>query len=168
MTRGGVPPRPRAPILPVLSGPVHRGAESPVGASPPGAMLRRESGPRPGLGGLRRVWPGLVEFGYTRRSSTGTAMSTISIAKKHHLSHKKAKEAAQKVAEDLQKRFSLDYEWNGDCVTFKRAGLSGELVVHKTEVRLDCKLGFLLTAIKPAIEQEVHKEFDKRFGVKKA
>ena len=40
--------------------------------------------------------------------------------------------------------------------------------MHKEEVRLDCKLGFLLTAIKPAIEQEVHKEFDKRFGVRKA
>ena len=95
-------------------------------------------------------------------------MSTISIAKKHHLSHKKAKEAAQKVAEDLHKRFSLDYEWHGDCITFTRPGLTGELIIHKEEVQLDCKLGFLLTAIKPAIEKEVHKEFDKRFGVKKA
>jgi putative polyhydroxyalkanoate system protein len=151
--RGRRSPRSRAPILPVLRGRVH---PRPIGlafAEGEDAAARKR---------LRR------RFGYTRRSSTGTAMSTISIAKKHHLSHKKAKEAAQKVAEDLHKRFSLAYEWHGDCVTFTRPGLSGELVVHHDEVRLDCKLGFLLTAIKPAIEQEVHKEFDKRFGVRKA
>jgi putative polyhydroxyalkanoate system protein len=147
----------------VRAGPSRGGNVGPAIAPGRDVAARKRS-----AAGLGRAWPGFVDFGYTRRSSTGTAMSTISIAKKHHLSHKKAKEAAQKVAEDLQKRFSLDYEWNGDCVTFKRAGLSGELVVHKTEVRLDCKLGFLLTAIKPAIEKEVHKEFDKRFGVKKA
>jgi putative polyhydroxyalkanoate system protein len=91
-------------------------------------------------------------------------MSTISITKKHHLSHKKAKEAAQKVADDLNSRFDLGYTWRGDCIEFARPGLAGELHVLKDEVRLDCKLNFLLTALKPAIEKEVHKEFDKRFG----
>jgi hypothetical protein len=42
--------------------------------------------------------------------------------------------------------------------------LSGELRVGKDEVRLDCQLGFLLTALKSSIEKEVNKEFDKRFG----
>jgi putative polyhydroxyalkanoate system protein len=91
-------------------------------------------------------------------------MATIAIAKKHALSHKKAKEAAQKVAEDLNKRFDLDYTWNGDCIDFTRPGLTGQLHILKDEVRLDCKLGFLLGAIKGAIEREVHKEFDHRFG----
>lgn len=91
-------------------------------------------------------------------------MASISIAKKHALSHKKAREAAQKVAEDLNERFDLAYEWNGDCIEFSRPGLSGELHVLKDEVRLDCELGFLLSAIRPAIEREVHKEFDLRFG----
>lgn len=95
-------------------------------------------------------------------------MGTISIAKKHHLSHKKAKEAAQKVAEDLNARFQLGYSWRGDCIEFARPGLEGELHIFENEVRLDCKLGFLLSALKPAIEKEVHKEFDKRFGKPKA
>jgi len=42
------------------------------------------------------------------------------------------------------------------------------LHILKDEVRLDCKLGFLLTAIKPVIEKEVHREFDMRFGKAKA
>jgi len=95
-------------------------------------------------------------------------MGTLSIARKHSLSHKKAKEAAQKVADDLQQRFDLRYAWRGDSIEFDRPGLSGELFVGKDVVRLDCELGFLLTALKPAIESEVHKEFDKRFGKTKA
>ena len=91
-------------------------------------------------------------------------MASIPIANKHSLSHKKAKEAAQKVAEDLRERFDLEFEWHGDCIDFTRPGLTGQLHVLKEEVRLDCKLGFLLSAIKPAIEREVHKEFDHRFA----
>jgi putative polyhydroxyalkanoate system protein len=91
-------------------------------------------------------------------------MATLSITKKHHLSHKKAKEAAQKVAEDLRERFDLQFTWHGDRVDFARPGLSGVLHIDKDSVRLDCKFGFLLAMLKPAIEKEVHKEFDKRFG----
>jgi len=36
--------------------------------------------------------------------------------------------------------------------------------VHKDGVRLDCELGMMLSLIKPAIETEVHKQFDKYFG----
>ncbi len=91
-------------------------------------------------------------------------MATLSIVKKHGLSHAKAKIAAGKVAEDLRARFDLQYSWDGDRIAFHRAGLSGELTVGKQDVRLDCTLGFLLSALRPAIEKEVHKEFDKRFG----
>jgi putative polyhydroxyalkanoate system protein len=91
-------------------------------------------------------------------------MGTLSIARKHQLSHKKAKEAAQKVAEDLQERFDLNYEWHGDCIEFERPGLRGELTVAANEVRLECELGFLLSALKPMLEAEINKEFSKRFA----
>lgn len=91
-------------------------------------------------------------------------MATLSIVKQHGLSHAKARQAAEKVAEDLRARFALQYTWDGDRIEFRRPGLSGELTVGKDDVRLDCTLGFLLSALKPAIENEVHKEFDKRFN----
>ena len=91
-------------------------------------------------------------------------MATISIIKKHQLTKKAARAAAEKVATDLQQRFGLRYAWEGDRCTFERAGLEGELVVGASDVRLDCTLGFFLTAIKPAIEREVHREFDERFA----
>jgi putative polyhydroxyalkanoate system protein len=95
-------------------------------------------------------------------------MATIAIAKKHHLSHAKAKEAAQKIADDLAKRFDLSCEWRGDHIEFERSGVSGELHVGKSEVRLDCQLGFLLSMLKPTIEDAVNRDFDKYFGKSKA
>jgi putative polyhydroxyalkanoate system protein len=91
-------------------------------------------------------------------------VAAIRISKKHHLSHKKAKEAAEKVALDLKKRFELDYAWKGDNIQFQRPGLTGALHVGKGEVRLNCELGFMLSLLKPTIEGEVHEQFDKYFG----
>ena len=91
-------------------------------------------------------------------------MARIAIEKEHRLSHKKAKEAAEKVAVDLKARFDLDYRWSGDAIEFERPGLEGKLHVGKGDVRLDCELGFMLSLLKPAIESAVHKEFDKYFG----
>ena len=91
-------------------------------------------------------------------------MAALSITRKHRLSHAAAKAAAEQVAQDLRARFDLAYTWEGDRIQFQRPGLTGALAVGKNEVRLDAELGFLLSALKPAIEREVHKEFDKRFG----
>ena len=91
-------------------------------------------------------------------------MSLIAIAKKHSLSHPKAKAAAEKIAVDLNKRFDLDYAWKGDDIEFKRSGLTGALHVGKDTVKLNCELGFMLSLLKPTIEAEVHKQFDKYFG----
>ncbi len=95
-------------------------------------------------------------------------MATIRIAKKHHLSHKKAKDAAQRIADDLARRFELRCAWDGDNIEFERAGVSGHLHVGKGEVRLDCKLGLLLSMLKPTIEDVVHRDFDKYFGKSKS
>ena len=91
-------------------------------------------------------------------------MAVIVIEKKHKLSHKKAKESAAKVADDLNARFDLEYTWNGDQIKFRRPGLTGALHVGKDAVRLDCELGFMLSLLKPTIEAEVHKQFDRYFG----
>jgi putative polyhydroxyalkanoate system protein len=90
-------------------------------------------------------------------------MTTLSITKKHHLSHKEAKAAAQKVAADLKQRFDLQYAWRGDSIAFTRPGLAGEMHVGRSEVRLDCELGMVLSLLKPTLESAIHKEFDKRF-----
>ncbi|MEO5702141.1 MAG: polyhydroxyalkanoic acid system family protein [Casimicrobiaceae bacterium] len=91
-------------------------------------------------------------------------MAHLRIVKRHGLTPEEAKAAAEAVARDLRARFDLAYRWEGERITFERAGLSGELCVAPGEVRLDCRLGFVLSALKSAIEREVHQEFDRRFA----
>ena len=91
-------------------------------------------------------------------------MAVIALAKKHSLPHPKAKAAAEKIAVDLNKRFDLDYAWKGDNIEFSRTGLKGALHVGKDTVKLNCELGLMLSLLKPTIEAEVEKQFDKYFG----
>ena len=93
-------------------------------------------------------------------------MPSISIRRRHSLDHKKAKAAAQKIARDLGKRFGLEHEWDGDQVSFERPGLSGNMHVGKSELRLEVELSFLLTPLKGPIEQAIHKELDALLGEK--
>ena len=91
-------------------------------------------------------------------------MPTISIHRRHTLSHAKAKAAAEEIARDLNKRFDLAYEWDRNDVSFERPGLSGNMHVGKNVVRLDVQLSFLLTPLKGPIEREIHKQLDALFG----
>jgi putative polyhydroxyalkanoate system protein len=95
-------------------------------------------------------------------------MASISIAKKHNLTHKKAKVAAEKIAHDLKQRFALDYEWDGDRVDFERPGVRGHMQVGKDKIVLDVSLGFLLTPLKPTIEKEITAQLDRLLSEKPA
>lgn len=90
-------------------------------------------------------------------------MASISIKRRHSLSHREAKKAAEEVARDLKARFNLEYAWEGDHIAFQRPGVSGTLHVAKTEVRLDAELSFLLSALKGPIERAIHNELDALF-----
>jgi putative polyhydroxyalkanoate system protein len=91
-------------------------------------------------------------------------MATISIARKHALTQKKAKAVAEKIAKDLQKRFELDFAWNGHQIDFERPGVSGSMVVGKDKITLDVNLGWLLTPLKPVFERAISEELDKLVG----
>ena len=88
-------------------------------------------------------------------------MARITIGKVHHLSPRKAKTVAERLANDLEKRFDLCWNWEGDHVHFERPGVTGSMHVGKSRITLDVKLGLLLTPLKPAIEREIHAQLDK-------
>ncbi|MBK9596305.1 MAG: polyhydroxyalkanoic acid system family protein [Rhodocyclales bacterium] len=91
-------------------------------------------------------------------------MSDIQIRRSHTMSAKAARKAAEKIASQLDEEFDLAYEWDDNVLLFKRSGVSGELVVEKKEVHIRVRLGFLLMAIRPRIEAEIHRFFDENFG----
>ena len=91
-------------------------------------------------------------------------MSDIQIRRSHTMSAKAARKAAEKIASPLDEEYHLAYEWDDNVLLFKRSGVSGELVVEKKEVHIRVRLGFLLMAIRPRIEAEIHRFFDENFG----
>jgi putative polyhydroxyalkanoate system protein len=91
-------------------------------------------------------------------------MADIEVQRDHALGLKKAKAAAQKVADEMAENFDMESEWEGNTLHFSRSGVSGELTVTKNSVQMNAKLGFLLTAFKPKIEAQIEKNFDEYFG----
>jgi putative polyhydroxyalkanoate system protein len=91
-------------------------------------------------------------------------MATISIARKHSLSHKKARDVAEKIAKDLHKRFDLAYEWDGEHIDFERPGITGRMHVGRDRIKLDVQLGLLLGMLKPTIEREIDTQLDRLLG----
>ena len=91
-------------------------------------------------------------------------MSEIMIRRKHGKTPADARAAAEHMAAELKEEFDLSSAWDGDVLRFKRSGLSGELTLEGQEVALHIHLGFLLSALKPKIEREVHKFFDENFA----
>jgi len=91
-------------------------------------------------------------------------MSDILIRRSHSMTPKAARQAADKIARQLDEEFDLAYEWDDNVLIFRRSGVSGELVVEKKEVHIRVRLGFLLMAIRPRVEAEIHRFFDENFG----
>lgn len=91
-------------------------------------------------------------------------MSEIDIQARHELSHDDAQRAAEELSADLAQRFGIDYGWEGDAIHFERPGVNGRIDVLPDTLRIRARLGFLLLALKPAIEQEIVRYLRDHFG----
>jgi putative polyhydroxyalkanoate system protein len=91
-------------------------------------------------------------------------MSDIDIHAHHKMNHDDAQHAADELAADLAKRFSIDYGWDGDVIHFERTGVNGQILVSEDEIQVTAKLGFLLSFLKPRIEEEVVRYLSDHFG----
>lgn len=92
-------------------------------------------------------------------------MSEIHIVRKHKLTARKAKVAAEEVATGLREEFGLNYEWvDPGLLRFHGLGVKGELALSRGEVMIQARLGFLLLPFKASLEDEIHRYFDERFG----
>jgi len=91
-------------------------------------------------------------------------MADISIVQEHRLTPKKARDAAQKVADKIAQEYGLACAWNGDVLHFERSGVQGSLTLDNEQVEMSIKLGFLMSAFAPAIEAKVTESMKKVFG----
>jgi putative polyhydroxyalkanoate system protein len=91
-------------------------------------------------------------------------MSDISFTQQHNLTPPAARAAAQKVADKLSAQFGLECRWDGDVLRFERSGVDGALTLGEQQAALQIKLGFLMSAFAPAIQQKVADSMRKTFA----
>lgn len=91
-------------------------------------------------------------------------MATISIDRTHNLPHSSARDLAERLARDLEKRYSLAWSWEGDAIHFERPGVSGRMHIGAMNITLDIKLGLLLTPLRSTIEKEINAQLDALTG----
>lgn len=89
---------------------------------------------------------------------------SIDIRHSHSLPHAKARKAVEEVAEKLAERFEFDYAWDGDTLKFNRSGVDGKIALAPKSLHVTAKLGFLVSAFKGPIENEIRRVLDERFG----
>ncbi|MBL8385574.1 MAG: polyhydroxyalkanoic acid system family protein [Burkholderiales bacterium] len=90
-------------------------------------------------------------------------MAEIHIERAHTMPHKKAREAAEGFARQLDEKFDLESAWEGDTMHFRRAGVDGSLVLEKHKVVIRARLGLLLSAFKSRFEEHIHDNLDRIF-----
>ncbi|MEM1082270.1 MAG: polyhydroxyalkanoic acid system family protein [Pseudomonadota bacterium] len=90
-------------------------------------------------------------------------MSGIDIKKQHTLDLEQAQQIADNLAGDLAKKFAVVYHWDGDVLSFERAGVNGDITVNQDVVHVRAELGFLLSYLKPAIEHEINRYLDEHY-----
>ena len=90
-------------------------------------------------------------------------MSDIDIRHRHSLPMPKARKAVEDIAKKLAAKFDMDYGWDGDTLNFNRSGVDGHIHVGDKQIRVTARLGFLLSALKGTVEQEIRRVLAERF-----
>jgi len=87
-------------------------------------------------------------------------MANIRIKRTHQLGTEKAWAQVEAFARSLKEELQIDYEWDGNRLTFKRTGVSGTLEVGADSLDLDIELGLSLSLLAGAIEKDINKKLD--------
>ena len=91
-------------------------------------------------------------------------MSTIDIQRTHDAGLERARETVDKTAQRMREKFGAQTEWQGNVLHFRRSGIDGTIAVGAQTVQVNARLGMLLSALRPMIEQEIRRSLDEQFG----
>ena len=91
-------------------------------------------------------------------------MADIDVHRVHNLGLAAARVAADRMVEDLGRKFDLRGTWQGNTLNFERPGVHGTLAIDAKALHLTVSLGFLLRAMKGSIERAVMSELDELFA----
>lgn len=90
-------------------------------------------------------------------------MSSIDITRRHALAPERARAVIEHIADSLERKFGVTPQWDGDTLRFARSGVDGFIAVSDGQVRINARLGMLLTPLKPTVEAEIRRKLDEYF-----
>jgi putative polyhydroxyalkanoate system protein len=92
-------------------------------------------------------------------------MADIEITQPHSMSPDDARVAAQQVADKMAADFGMECQWDGPVLRFERSGVDGTLVVGERDARLEIRLGMMMKAFAPMVQEKLARKMQKVFGV---
>ena len=88
-------------------------------------------------------------------------MTQISVERKHNLGREAARQKAEVVVDKLVQRYDVQATWQGDTVAVKRSGANGTVKIDDEAIRIELKLGMMLSMMSGTIQSEIEKALDK-------
>ncbi|EXF43352.1 putative polyhydroxyalkanoic acid system protein [Pseudomonas sp. BAY1663] len=88
-------------------------------------------------------------------------MAQIIVERSHSLGREAAREKAEQLAGRLAREYGVHCQWQGDVLAVKRSGADGRIEVHADSVRVQLKLGLLLSAMGSSIQSQIERALDK-------
>ncbi|NBA94087.1 polyhydroxyalkanoic acid system family protein [Pseudomonas sp. R5(2019)] len=88
-------------------------------------------------------------------------MTQISVERKHSLGREAARQKAEVLVEKLSKQYDLKAHWNGDTLEVKRSGANGTIQIGEDSIKVELKLGMMLSMMGGTIKSEIERALDK-------
>ena len=89
-------------------------------------------------------------------------MSHIDIRHPHSRSDEQARRIVEGIVEQLQQRYGVDGDWDGDAMVLSGPGLHGLIQLAPGQVQVSAELGFLLSALRGLVEDEIRRVLGER------
>ncbi|WP_288650469.1 polyhydroxyalkanoic acid system family protein [Pseudomonas sp. UBA5568] len=88
-------------------------------------------------------------------------MTQISVERKHTLGRDAARAKAQALVDRLSREYDLKASWDGDRVDVARSGANGSVHIGQDSIRVDLKLGMMMSMMSGTIRGEIERALDK-------
>ncbi|MBA1204857.1 polyhydroxyalkanoic acid system protein [Pseudomonas capeferrum] len=88
-------------------------------------------------------------------------MTQISVERKHSLGREAARAKAETLVEKLSREYDLKADWQGDRVDISHSGANGSIQIEDDSIRVDLKLGMMLSMMSGKIKSEIERALDK-------
>ncbi len=88
-------------------------------------------------------------------------MATIRFSKSHLLDRESVRLEVQKLADKLGRELAAEHRWHGDRLVFTRSGAEGYVEIGDGDLKIEIRLGMLLTPLKGSIEASIREYLDR-------